>query len=147
MNKTLLTFASFSLISASAIAEPLTLERIFSDPSLSGKAPVKLTFSPDGSRVTYLQGKKEDYNRYDLWEYNLKDQTNRLLVDSNTIFSGTETLSDEEKARRERMRVFGKGIMEYTWSKDGKALLFPVNGDIYYYDLVTKESKKNNGYT
>jgi dipeptidyl-peptidase-4 len=130
------------LISASAIAEPLTLERIFSDPSLSGKAPVKLTFSPDGSRVTYLQGKKEDYNRYDLWEYNLKDQTNRLLVDSNTIFSGTETLSDEEKARRERMRVFGKGIMEYTWSKDGKALLFPVNGDIYYYDLVTKESKK-----
>ncbi|MFY8351996.1 DPP IV N-terminal domain-containing protein [Pseudoalteromonas sp. SSM20] len=142
MNKTLIALAGASLISASAYAEPLTLERIFSDPSLAGKAPVKLKFSPDGSRVTYLQGKKEDYNRYDLWEYNLKDKTNRLLVDSNSIFSGPETLSDEEKARRERMRVFGKGIMEYIWSKDGKALLFPLNGDIYYYDLAKQQSRK-----
>ena len=91
MNKRLIALASASLISTSALAQPLSLERIFSDPSLAGKAPVKLKFSPDGSRVTYLQGKKEDYNRYDLWEYNLKDKTNRLLVDSNSIFSGPET--------------------------------------------------------
>ncbi|MCF6456848.1 DPP IV N-terminal domain-containing protein [Pseudoalteromonas sp. MMG024] len=142
MNKRLIALASASLISTSALAQPLSLERIFSDPSLAGKAPVKLKFSPDGSRVTYLQGKKEDYNRYDLWEYNLKDKTNRVLVDSNSIFSGPETLSDEEKARRERMRVFGKGIMEYIWSKDGKALLFPLNGDIYYYDLDKQQSRK-----
>ncbi|WP_105170535.1 S9 family peptidase [Pseudoalteromonas sp. T1lg24] len=142
MNKRLIALASASLISTSALAQPLSLERIFSDPSLAGKAPVKLKFSPDGSRVTYLQGKKEDYNRYDLWEYNLKDKTNRVLVDSNSIFSGPETLSDEEKARRERMRVFGKGIMEYIWSKDGKALLFPLNGDIYYYDLAKQQSRK-----
>jgi len=105
-------------------AKPLSLERIFDDPSLSGKAPVQLKFSPDGSRVTYLQGKTDDYNRYDLWEYNLKDNTNRILVDSAKLFSGPENLSDEEKARRERQRIFGKGILEYKWSKDGKALLF-----------------------
>lgn len=79
-----------ALASVAANAEQLTLERLFDDPSLSGKAPVKLQFSPDGSRVTYLQGKKEDYNRYDLWEYNLKDNTNRLLVDSAALFSGPE---------------------------------------------------------
>ena len=126
----------------SAQAKPLTLERIFDDPSLSGKSPVQLKFSPDGSRVTYLQGKADDYNRYDLWEYNLKDNTNRLLVDSAQLFSGPENLSDEEKARRERQRIFGKGILEYKWSKDGKALLFPLNGDLYYFDLKTKNSKK-----
>ena len=60
MKKTLITLASASLISTAALAKPLSLERIFSDPSLAGKAPVKLKFSPDGSRVTYLQGKKED---------------------------------------------------------------------------------------
>ena len=123
-------------------AKPLTLERIFDDPSLAGKSPVQLKFSPDGSRVTYLQGKADDYNRYDLWEYNLKDNTNRLLVDSAQLFSGPENLSDEEKARRERQRIFGKGILEYKWSKDGKALLFPLNGDLYYFDLKTKNSKK-----
>ncbi|KTD97937.1 MULTISPECIES: DPP IV N-terminal domain-containing protein [unclassified Pseudoalteromonas] len=123
-------------------AKPLSLERIFDDPSLSGKSPVQLKFSPDGSRVTYLQGKTDDYNRYDLWEYNLDDNTNRVLVDSAELFSGPENLSDEEKARRERQRIFGKGILEYTWSTDGKALLFPLNGDLYYYDLASAKSKK-----
>ena len=123
-------------------AKPLSLERIFDDPSLSGKSPVQLKFSPDGSRVTYLQGKTDDYNRYDLWEYNLDDNTNRVLVDSAELFSGPENLSDEEKARRERQRIYGKGILEYTWSTDGKALLFPLNGDLYYYDLASAKSKK-----
>lgn len=126
----------------SGYAENLTIERIFSDPSLNGKAPKSLTYSPDGTRVTYLQGKKEDYNKYDLWEYNLKDNKNRLLVDSSDIFSGPENLSDEEKARRERMRIFGSGIMSYSWDKEGKALLFPLNGDLYYYNLTNQKTKK-----
>ncbi len=126
----------------SSYAENLTIERIFSDPSLNGKAPKSLKYSPDGSRVTYLQGKKEDYNRFDLWEYNLKEGKNKMLVDSKDIFSGPENLSDEEKARRERQRVFGSGIMEYSWDKEGKALLFPLNGDLYHYQLATKTTKK-----
>ncbi|MEM0514096.1 DPP IV N-terminal domain-containing protein [Pseudoalteromonas sp. YIC-827] len=130
------------LACSAASAKELSLERIFDDPNLAGTAPVQLKFSPDGSRVTYLQGKKDDYNRYDLWEYNLKDNSNRLLVDSQALFSGPETLSDEEKARRERQRIFGRGILEYTWSKDGQALLFPLNGDLYYYQLATGKSRK-----
>lgn len=117
---------------------PLTIERIYSSPSLNGQTPKSLKFSPDGSRVTYLQGKRDDLNRYDLWEYNLKSKENMLLVDSQDLFSGTETLSDEEKARRERQRIYGFGIMEYKFSNDGSALLFPLNGDIYYYHLASK---------
>ncbi|WP_448554342.1 DPP IV N-terminal domain-containing protein [Thalassotalea montiporae] len=123
-------------------AEQLSLERIYSSPSLSGQTPKSLKFSPDGQRVTYLQGKKEDLYRYDLWEYNLADKQHRLLVDSNDIFSGPETLSDEEKARRERQRVYGSGIMEYTFSSDGTALLFPLNGDVYYYSLTEQTARR-----
>jgi len=126
----------------SAYAEQLSIERIFSSPSLKGKTPKALKFSPDGSRVTYLQGKSTDLNRYDLWEYNLTSKENKLLVDSEDIFSGPENLSDEEKARRERQRVYGSGIMEYKFSNDGSALLFPVNGDIYYYRLEDKTAKR-----
>lgn len=141
-NKTTLLSLTLALTSFTINAEPLSLERLFSDPGLSGKSPVKLKFSPTGERVTYLQGKQDDYNRYDLWEYNLKDKTNRLLVDSKNLFLGPETLSNEEKARRERQRIFGKGILEYKFSKDGSALLFPLNGDLYYYNLAKKQSKK-----
>lgn len=121
---------------------PLTIDRIYSSPSLNGKTPKSLKFSPDGTRVTYLQGKSDDLTRYDLWEYNLESKESKLLVDSQVLFSGTEALSDEEKARRERQRIYGFGIMEYSFSNDGKALLFPLNGDIYYYHLASQEAKR-----
>ncbi|WP_442871851.1 S9 family peptidase [Colwellia sp. 75C3] len=123
-------------------AEQLTIERIYSSPSLNGQTPKSLKFSPDGTRVTYLQGKSDDLHRYDLWEYNLASKENKLLVDSQSLFSGPESLSDEEKARRERQRIYGVGIMEYQFSQDGSALLFPLNGDIYYYHLATKTAKR-----
>lgn len=123
-------------------SQQLTIERIYSSPSLNGQTPKSLKFSPDGSRVTYLQGKAEDLHRYDLWEYNLASKENKLLVDSQSLFSGPENLSDEEKARRERQRIYGVGIMEYQFSQDGSALLFPLNGDIYYYNLASKTAKR-----
>jgi len=140
--KALLALSCSLLILSNANAEQLSIERIYSSPSLNGQTPKSLKFSPDGSRVTYLQGKSDDLNRYDLWEYNLARKENQLLVDSQDLFSGTEVLSDEEKSRRERQRVYGFGIIEYKFSNDGSALLFPLNGDIYYYHLATKTAKR-----
>ena len=137
-----LLLLSIGLIVGSAQAEKISIDRIFSSPALNGTTPKSLKFSPDGSRVTYLQGKASDKNRYDLWEYNLASKEHRLLVDSAALFSGTETLSDEEKARRERQRVYGFGIIEYTFANNGNALLFPLNGDIYYYNLADKKAKR-----
>lgn len=140
--KTLLTLSCALLISMPSHGEQLSIERIYSAPSLNGQTPKSLKISPDGSRVTYLQGKNEDINRYDLWEYNLASKENKLLVDSQDLFNGPEVLSNEEKARRERQRIYGFGIMEYKFSNDGSALLFPLNGDIYYYHLATKTAKR-----
>lgn len=140
--KALVALSCSLLILSNANAEQLSIERIYSSPSLNGQTPKSLKLSPDGSRVTYLQGKNDDLNRYDLWEYNLASRENKLLVDSQDLFSGTEVLSDEEKARRERQRIYGFGIMEYKFSSDGSALLFPLNGDIYYYHLATKTAQR-----
>lgn len=124
------------------LAENLTIERLFADPSLSGSSPRALRYSPDGSRVTFLKGRDDDYDRYDLWEYHLDDGESRLLVSSSELFAGEESLSDEEKARRERQRIFGRGIMEYLWDEDGTALIFPLAGDVYHYDLETKKVRR-----
>ncbi|HSG52488.1 MAG TPA: S9 family peptidase [Rheinheimera sp.] len=123
-------------------AKELELERLFADPSLSGTTPRALTMAPDGSRVTYLKGKAEDANRLDLWQYHIKQGKHSLLVDADSLVSGAETLSDEEKARRERMRLFASGIISYSWAKNSDALLFPLNGDLYYYQLEQKQAKK-----
>ncbi|GAB3018691.1 S9 family peptidase [Bowmanella dokdonensis] len=133
------------LMSLSAMAiEPqtLTLERIFSSPSLEGGTPVKLKISPDASRVTFLKGKESDYERYDLWEYHIASGKTRRLLDSDTLHQGQEQLSDEEKARRERLRLHGSGIVDYQWSDDGKALLFPLAGDAYYFRLGESQPRR-----
>lgn len=142
LKKAIITLSCSLLILNNANAEQISIERIYSSPSLNGQTPKSLKISPDGSRVTYLQGKSDNLNRYDLWEYNLASKENKLLVDSQDLFSGKETLSDEEKARRERQRIYGFGIMEYKFSSDGNALLFPLNGDIYYYHLASKTAKR-----
>nr|WP_246123047.1 S9 family peptidase [Luteimonas wenzhouensis] len=124
-----------------ALANPpapgkLTLEAITGDAPLSGPTLMKPQIAPDGSRVTFLRGRDDDRNRLDLWEYHVASGQTRMLVDSSVALPGEETLSDEEKARRERQRIAGlSGIVDYQWSPDSKRLLFPLGGELYLYDL------------
>ncbi len=118
-------------------AAELTIDRLFDAPALAGPSIIGLKISPDGSRVTYLQGKPNDKDRLDLWEYSIHDAQARVLVDSDLLAPGHETLSDEERNRRERQRTAAlSGILEYSFAPSGRALLFPLGGDLYYYDLA-----------
>jgi dipeptidyl-peptidase-4 len=117
-------------------AEKLTLEAITGNAPLSGPTLMKPKVAPDGSRVTFLRGKDSDRNQLDLWEYDIASGQTRLLVDSKVVLPGTETLSDAEKARRERQRIAAlTGIVDYQWSPDARTLLFPLGGELYLYDL------------
>ncbi|MCF2949040.1 DPP IV N-terminal domain-containing protein [Paraglaciecola aquimarina] len=122
--------------------QTLSIERIFQSPALQGSKKNKLKVSPDGKRVTFLQGKKDDYERLDIWEYDISSGKTQLLFDSNNLQSAPAELSDEEKARRERMRLSGTGIVSYQWAKDGKSLLFPLDGDVFHYSLGAKKAKQ-----
>lgn len=117
-------------------AAELTIDRLFDAPALSGPTIVGLKVSPDGSRVTYLQGKPLDKDRLDLWEYNIRDAQARVLVDSAVLTQSGEKLSDEEINRRERQRTAAlSGIVEYSFAPSGRALLFPFGGTLYYYEI------------
>ncbi|MCL7714643.1 S9 family peptidase [Stenotrophomonas mori] len=131
-------FLAFAMMLATPAvhAEKLTLEAITGSAPLSGPTLMKPKVAPDGSRVTFLRGKDSDRNQLDLWEYDIASGQTRLLVDSKVVLPGTETLSDEEKARRERQRIAAmSGIVDYQWSPDAKTLLFPLGGELYLYDL------------
>jgi len=132
-------FALLCLITAPAMADKLTINRLFDDPALNGPTPIRVQIAPDGSRVTFLRGSAEDQYRLDLWEYNLKDHSTRLLVAAKTLEPHGEQLSDAEKARRERERTaIYSGIVNYHWAPDGAQLLFPLNGKLYLYTLATQ---------
>jgi dipeptidyl-peptidase-4 len=130
------THAVSALESNTPPAQSLTLEAITGDAPLSGPTLMQPKIAPDGSRVTFLRGKDSDRFRLDLWEYNVKAGKTRLLVDSAVVLPGAETLSDEEKARRERQRIAAySGIVDYHWAPDSRRLLFPLGGELYLHDL------------
>ena len=129
-----LAFAAALLLAAPAQAEDFTVERLSASPSINGPSVQGLKMAPDGRRVTFLRGKEDNAAQLDLWEFNIETGEATLLVDSASLLEGgTEVLSEEEKARRERNRaITGKtGIVSYFWSADSSALLFPISGDVY----------------
>ncbi|HEV2817395.1 MAG TPA: S9 family peptidase [Allosphingosinicella sp.] len=132
----LLAFAAaFLLTAAPARAEELTLERLFASPSLSGPTPRLLKLSPDGRLATLLRNRADDRDRYDLWAVDTATGEARMLVDSARLGTGAQ-LSEEEMMRRERARLSGvRGIVNYAWSPDGRAILVPLDGDLYLAGL------------
>jgi len=136
MRSVALFLAAGSLaVSATAQADELDIARLAASPALSGPTVQGIQVAPDGSRVTWLQGRSDDQDQLDLWEYHVADGEKRLLVDSLRLTPGEEQLDEVEKARRERLRIYSSGIVEYGWAPDGRALLFPLAGDLYYLEL------------
>ncbi|MEZ5458735.1 MAG: S9 family peptidase [Steroidobacteraceae bacterium] len=117
-------------------ASPLTLERVFATPDLSGPTLRSPRFSPDGRLVVYLRGADDDMNRFDLWAYDIAQRRHRKLVDARALVPAERALSAEEEARRERLRIASlRGIVDYQFSADSRFLLVPLSGDLYLYDL------------
>ena len=97
-------------------SEPaLTIERIYASPSLTGATPRSLTFSPDGSRVTFLRAKEDDASVLDLWAMDIDGGEPYLLVDSQVLAPDERELTEAERQLRERARISSTGIVRYDW--------------------------------
>ena len=118
-----------------AEAKVLDFERVFASPSLNGAVPRGVKLSPDGRWLTVLRGRAEDRERYDLWGFDRTSGQWTMLVDSLKLGSGKE-LSEAEKMQRERQRIGDlKGIVTYDWTADSKAILVPLDGDLFLASL------------
>src|SRR5579859_4001322 len=137
-----LLFTIFVSVCNPALAEKLTIERLFTAPDLSGATLRSPRISPDGQLVAYLKGKDNNKDRLDLWAYDIARHEHHLLVDSAVLDPQQRALSAEEEARRERQRTASlSGIVEYEFSMDSRYLLVPLGGDLYVYDLQATPDK------
>jgi dipeptidyl-peptidase-4 len=139
---TVVAALSLSMIPLGAGAEVLTPERVFGSPDLSGPQARGVALAPDGSAVTYLKAKADDVDVTDLWIAPVAGGAPRMLIDGRALSPDNRTLSEAEKSRRERMGLKTRGVVEYHWDDQGKALLVPVQGDLWLYDVASGRTRQ-----
>jgi len=129
------------LVASAAIAQPsqpLTPERVFSSPDLSGPTARGAKISPDGQWVTFLKAEPANAHKLDLWIAPVAGGAPRLLVSGEAVEPSATVVSDAEKARRERQRIATvSGVVGYQWREDGKQVLIPAGGALFLADAVT----------
>ncbi|RIK62865.1 MAG: peptidase [Planctomycetota bacterium] len=102
----------------------------------SAGLPTSMEITPDGGAVVFLRSGPRDVVR-NLYEMNTADGTVREVVRVADLLGGSdEKLTDEEKARRERMREIGRGFTWFKMSEDGSKLLVSLSGRLYVVNRV-----------
>ncbi len=129
-------------LSATVKAEVLTPERVFASPDLSGSQARGVALSPDGTAVTYLKAKADDVDVTDLWIAPVAGGAPHMLIDGRALAPDNKALSEAEKSRRERMGLRTRGVVEYHWDDQGKAILAPVQGDLWLYDVASGQIRQ-----
>ena len=134
--RTVLLASVFALTAGSAFAQSnnpavLTPERVFANPSLNGPVAQGVSLSPDGELVAFLRAREDDVSVLDLWAAPTGAGEPFKLIDARALVPDAGELSEAEKARRERMRISQRGVVEYSWDEQGRYILAPLEGDIF----------------
>ncbi len=119
---------------------PLTPERVFDSPALSGPIARGVKVSPDGGFITYLAPEPTNQFKLDLWIAPAVGGDPRRLVSGEAVEPSSQRLDESEKSRRERQRIAAvSGVVSYDWDQQGQRLLIPAGGELYTADPRTGE--------
>ena len=99
-------------------------------------APRAFSVAPDGSRVAFLRSSSGTDRANSLWVLDLSDGRERVAADPRALLGGAdEHLSAAEKARRERSREGGAGIVGYATDTTVELASFALSGRLFTAEL------------
>jgi len=122
-------------IAPPAAPKQLTIEQIFAEGGITGRAPETIKWSPDGTKVSFVQ-RDDDGEHGELWYVDAVTGEKEILA-SETKLSQLAPPVSKIKDEREKERVTRYHVAAYTWSPDSKHLLFDSQGQLWYYSLDT----------
>ncbi|MFD6924881.1 prolyl oligopeptidase family serine peptidase [Streptomyces sp. NPDC059944] len=99
-------------------------------------APRAFTVAPDGSRVVFLRSSSGTDRANQLWVLDVAEGRERPAADPAVLLRGaTERLSAPERARRERSREGGAGIVGYATDMAVELASFTLSGRLFTAEL------------
>ena len=119
----------------------LSVDRIYSEPSLSGHGTPGIAWAPDGKRISFLKesaavaGKGE---KKELWWMDAASGESRLLVPAEKL----ENVLPPEAGNAAQATGLGRHApAQYQWAPDGSALLFQGPNSLAWFDLKTQTAR------
>ncbi|MFI2644616.1 alpha/beta fold hydrolase [Streptomyces sp. NPDC018610] len=106
-------------------------------------APRAFTVAPDASRVVFLRSDSGTDRANSLWVLDLADLREHLAADPRALLGGaSEDLPPEERARRERTREGGAGIVGYATDAAVELASFALSGRLFTAGLRTATTRE-----
>src|SRR6266436_504643 len=140
-------FGATSLISAfltpfSTAQQPrsagkaLTVERIYSQPSLSGRLTRGLAWTPDGKGLSYFETKGSGKDaKTELWVIDAASGERRLQVAADKL----ESILPADTSKPTQATGLGRRApSQYLWAPDGSGLIFIGPSSLAWFDLKSQ---------
>jgi dipeptidyl-peptidase 4 len=143
----LVIFSLFAILGSSSAAQQppatsgkaLTVERIYSQPSLSGRLTRGLAWTPDGRQLSYFETKGSGREaRTELWAMDAASGERRLLVGADKL----ETILPADTGRATQATGLGRRAPAlYQWGPDGAGMLFQGPTALAWFDLKSQTGR------
>lgn len=113
----------------------LTLERLFAEPPLAGTLPSRCRFTGDGTHLVLVRPDPEAREPESAVHVLRPADGVSWWLRAADLGAAAGLLTEAEKARRERLRIFRGGIVDVLAEPEGAALVVPVAGRLWRVPL------------
>ncbi|MEM7339521.1 MAG: prolyl oligopeptidase family serine peptidase [Actinomycetota bacterium] len=100
-------------------------------------APRNLTVVAGGAMVLFCRAESADDAVLGLWSLDVATGAERLVVDPRSLGTDDSSLPAAERARRERARESGSGIVSFATDRSGRRACFALAGSLFVVDLAS----------
>ncbi len=135
LTSSVLIHAQNSSASSPQGGQQLTIEAIYADGGVLGRPPEAVLWSPDGSKVSYVQ-RDDSGERGELYYIDLATGKPAVLVSAEKLSTLVPPPSSN-KNERQKEAAQRYSIAAYHWSPDSKHLLFDSLGQMWFYSIDT----------
>jgi dipeptidyl-peptidase 4 len=120
---------------SSSQVKPLTIEAVFAPGGLTGRAPENMEWSPDGTKLSFVQ-RDDEGDHGELWYVDATTGEKKILISAAKLASLAPDAT-KVKDERERERLTRYHVAAYLWAPDSKHLIFDSQGQLWLFDLAT----------
>ena len=112
----------------------LTVDRIYSQPSLSGRLTRGISWSPDGKKLSFFETKGTNV---ELWSMDPSSGERTLLIPADKL----ETVLPPLPKQTQATGAGRHAPSQYLWAPSGDALLFVATESLAWFDLKTQAAR------